>query len=220
MLLILLIVLFAAVGVGLGVLFNKLVIKNFPENRRKGSYVKTVIVFLLITVVLFAAVYGKFIADAAVNNKTGEIEQDIIKNYSNLNFVRNGLDIGAVSKDVSKLNNTIGDIVTALNLKTKANEFGVPSFLYDMAMNSVRKELQKIIVKVSEDGKANSYLDEKNFLTVSSLMNGIRTGILKIIKITVFVIVAICVILLGIYILVSISTASKEKKRVKGKSTG
>jgi hypothetical protein len=219
MLLIILIVVFAAVGVGLGILFNKLVIKNFPENRRKGSYVKTVIVFLLITVVLFAAVYGKFIADSLVNDKSNEFEQYIVKNHSNLDFVRNGLDITAVSKDISKLNKTIGDLNAVL--KPKANEFGVPGFLYDMVISSVRKELQKIIIKINDAGNAaNSYINEKNVLTVSSLMNGIRTSILKAIRNTVIVIVAICVILLGIYILVSLSTASKEKKRIGSKNAG
>jgi hypothetical protein len=213
--LILLIVVFAAVGVGLGILFNKLVVKNFPEGRRKAGYVVTVIVFLLITLVLFAAVYGKIKADAAVINYSGELEQYIINNHSNLDIVRKGLDITAVSKDISRLNTTIGDLNTVL--KPKANEFGVPNFLYDMVMSTIRKELQKIIIKVNETlNTANPFINEKNFLTVSSLMNGIRVSLLRVIRNTVIVIVAICVILLGIYVLVSVSTASKEKKHIAG----
>jgi Na+/melibiose symporter-like transporter len=209
-----LIVLFAAVGAGLGVLFNKLVIKNFPEKGRKASYVITVIVFLLITVVLFAAVYGKLKADAAVKNYTNELEQYIKINHSNLDFVKNGLDVTVVTKDISKLNKTISDLNAVL--WPKVSEFGVPNFVYNMVIGKVKNELQKIIVKVNEAGKANAYINENNYLTVSSLINGIRTSILKIIRNTTIVIAAICVILLGSYILVSLSKASKEKKRIAG----
>jgi len=216
---ILLLILFAAIGVGLGILFNKLVIKNFPETGRKMNYVNTVIIFLLITVVLFAAIYGKFKIDSYVNNYSNEIEQYIVKNHSNLDFVKNGLDITAVSNDISKLNNTINDLNVVL--WPKAGEFGVPKFLYNMIIGNVVKELHKRIASANAVvNTSNSFVNEKNFLTVSSLINGLRISILKIVKIIVFVIVVICVILLGIYILVSLSTASKEKKRIKGKNAG
>jgi ABC-type multidrug transport system fused ATPase/permease subunit len=216
---IILIVLFAALGIGLGLLFNKLVIKNFPETGRKMNYVKTVIIFFLITVVLFAAVFGKFKIDSSVKNYSNEIEQYIIKNHSNLDFVRNGLNISAVSNDISKLNKTVTDLNVIL--KPKADELGVPNLVYNAVVNYVAKELQKKLVIVNKAEKAaNSFVDENNFLTVSSLINGIRTGILKVVKTIVFVIVIICVILLVIYILVSLSTASKEKERVGSKDAG
>jgi ABC-type multidrug transport system fused ATPase/permease subunit len=205
-------------GVGLAILFNKLVIKNFPENRRKWSYVKTVVVFLLIAIVLFAAIYGKIIADSIIIDKSNELEQNINKNYSNLDFVKNGLDVAGISKDLSKLDKTRSDLNTFL--KPEADKVGAPNFLYNIVVDNIMKQLQNIISKFNESNTANSYLNEKNFLTVSSLMNGIRTGILKIIKIIVLIIVFICVILLGIYILVSLSTASKEKKRIEGKNAG
>jgi hypothetical protein len=205
-------------GVGLAILFNKLVIKNFPENRRKWSYVKTVIVFLLIAVVLFAVIYGKIIADSIVIKKSDELEQGIIKNYSNLDFVRNGLDVAGASKDISKLDKTRSDL--NIFLKPEADKVGTPNFLYNIVVDNIMKQLQNIISKINESKAVSSYLDERNFLTVSSLMNGIRTGILKIVKIIVLVIVFICVVLLGIYILVALSTASKEKKRVEGNSGG
>lgn len=208
-----------ALGVGLAILFNKLVIKNFPERGRKVSYVKTVIVFLLIAIVLFAVIYGKFIASSAVISKSNEIEQYIIKNHSNLDFVRNGLDITAISNDISKLNKTVNDLNSVL--KPEADKFGVPKFLYDMVVSNITKELQKrlIIVNASENG-ANPFIDERNHLTVSSIIKGLQISILKIVNNIVLVIVIICVILLGIYILVSLSTASKEKKRIKNKNAG
>jgi len=213
------IILYAAlsvvVGVGLGILFNKLVIKNFPEASRKISYVKTVIVFLLIFVVLFATIYGKTIIDSSVRKHSNDLEQYITKNYSKLDFVKNGLDITAIKNDVSKINTTVNDL--SIILKPKADELGVPNLIYNIAMNNVAKELQKKLVNVNIAEKAdNSFVNEKNFLTVSSLMFGLQTVILKIVKITIIVIVFICVVLLGIYILVSLTRASREKKHNAG----
>jgi Tfp pilus assembly protein PilO len=219
MLFIILIVAFAALGVGLGILFNKLVIKDFPESGRKMSYIKTVVIFLLITVVLFALLYGNFLIGSTVRSKSIELEQDIKKNYSNLDFVKNGINMTAVNDDVSKLNNTVADLNKIL--KPIANKYNVPNLVYDMAIGSVTKELKKKLVVVNAAGKAaNSFVDDKNFITVSSLINGVRAGILKVVNIIVIVLVVIFVILLGIYILVSLSKASKGKKRTENENAG
>jgi len=204
-------------GVGLGILFNKLVVKDFPENGRKASYVKTVVVFLLIAVVIFAVLYGKSIVDSSVKSFSGKIEQDIKKNYSNLDIVKNGIDITAASKDSSKLNSTVNDLTRVL----KPSDFGVPAFIWNTVLSNVKKELQKIIISFnSAEGVSNPFVDEKNYLTVSSFINGLQVTILKVVKITVIVIISICVILLAIYILASLSKASKEKKRVASKNAG
>ena len=215
MFLIILIVLFAALGVGLGLLFNKFVIKDYPEKGRKFKYVITVIVFFLITVILFGVIYGKFIADAAVKKSFTELEQYIVKNHSNLPFVRKGIDITAIQNDASTINNTIVALIPS------ANELGIPPLVYNSVLNYVFKELQKklAVIKVVEN-KANPFIDENNKLTVSSLINGLQAGVLKTVKTTVIVLVAIFVILLAIYVLVSLSTASKEKKRVAGNNAG
>ena len=204
-------------GVGLGILFNKLVVKDFPENGRKASYVKTVVVFLLIAVVIFAVLYGKSIVDPSVKSFSGKIEQDIKKNYSNLDIVKNGIDLTAASKDSSKLNNTVNDLTRVL----KPSDFGVPAFIWNTVLSNVKKELQKIIISFNKSGGAsNPFVDERNYLTVSSFIKGLQVTILNVVKITVIVIISICVILLAIYILASLSKASKEKKRVASKNAG
>jgi len=217
---ILLIVLFAVLGIGLGLLFNKLVCKDYPEKGRKFKYVITVIVFFLLTVALFAVIYGKFIVDATVKKSFSELEQYIVKNHSNLNFVRNGIDITAIQNDASKINSTIADLSTFL--RPQAIELGVPNTIYNIVINYLSVELQKKLIVASKTGQkaSNSFIDENNKLTLSSLLNGLQTGILNVVKITVIVFVAIFAILLGIYILVSISKASKEKKRVEGNNAG
>jgi hypothetical protein len=213
---ILLIVIFALLGVGLGLLFNKFVIKDYPEAGRKFKYVITVIVFFLITVALFAVIYGKFIVDASVKKSLTELEQYIVKNHSNLNFVKSGIDIKAIQNDASKINSTVSDLSGIL--RPKAIELGIPNLVYNAIINYLSVELQKKIAVANKTGQvmSNSFIDENNKLTVSSLINGIQTGILKVVKTTVIVLVVIFVILLGIYVLVSLSKASKEKKRIAG----
>jgi len=212
--LILLAALVIAVGVGLGILFNKFVVKDFPEADRKSGNVITIVVFILLFVVIFAALYGKVKADAAVKSLSVKIEQDIKKNYSNLDIVKYGIDVAAVSKDANKLSGTLNDLTRVI----KPGEIGVPNFVWNIALGYIRKELQKIFTKFNAVvDAANPFLDERNYLTVSSLINGIQVTILKIIKITVIVIVTICVIILAVYILTSLSKASKEKKRIEGK---
>ena len=218
MFLIILVVLFAALGVGLGLLFNKFVIKDYPEKGRKFKYVITVIVFFLITVILFGVIYGKFIVDATVEKTFTELELDIKKNYSNLSFVKNnGIDLTALKNDVSKINEPINDLRNSLR-KMVTVEIGVPNLIYDSVINYLSVELQKKLVVAQKTGEKtiNPFIDENNRLTVSSLLKGLKTGILKVVKTTVIVLVVIFVILLGIYILVSLSKASKEKKRIAG----
>jgi len=204
----------AAAGVGLGILFNKYVINDFPEAERKTGKVKTIVVFLLLFIVIFAALYGKVIADASVKSFSAQIEQDIKKNYSNLDIVKNGIDVATAGKDPAKLNSTVNDLTRII----KPGEWGVPNFIWNTVLGYARKELQKVIIRFNEAGGENSpFVNEKNYLTVSSFINGIQVTALKIIKNVVIVIISVCVILLAVYILSSLSKASKERKRAGNK---
>jgi hypothetical protein len=201
--------------VGLGLLFNKLVVKNYPEPGRKGGYTSTFIIFILMAGIIFTAAYIKIKVDTSVKAYAAEIERDIKKNYSNIDIVRNGIDVAAISKDVSKLNDTVNDLTRIV----KPDELGIPDFVWEIALGYVKNELKKIIYSFNTVVKAaNPFLDDRNFLTVSSLVNGIRAVILKIIKIVFIIIVSICALILLIYVLASISKASREKKRIKSQN--
>jgi Na+/melibiose symporter-like transporter len=208
--LIVILVLSAALGIFLGVMFNMLVIKNFSEAGRKTSYANTVVIFLLIAVILTLIVYGKIKIESNVKDYSNKLEQDIISNYSNLDFIKNGIDMAAVNNDISGINKTVSDLNVII--KPQADELGIPNFVYNSAIGYVSKELQKKLFIVNAAGKAaNSFVNDKNFLTVSSLINGLRTGVLKIVNTVAFVLIVICAVILGIYILASLSRASKER---------
>ncbi|MCL2793116.1 MAG: hypothetical protein FWD87_08480 [Spirochaetaceae bacterium] len=208
-------VLFAALGIGLGLLYSKLVIKNYPESERKGNYIMSVVVFLVITVALFGVVSAKIKIDSSIKYFSHELEQYVAENHSNLAFVRNGLAVEAIQNDVARLNSAVTELTTVL--WPRANELGLPKFAYDMAAGFVADEVQKRLVVVNFAGGAatNLFVDENNFVTVSSLLNGLHTGIMKIVNIIVLVVVGVLIILLGIYIFSTLSTVAKERKRIK-----
>ncbi|MDR0473366.1 MAG: hypothetical protein LBH43_06820 [Treponema sp.] len=72
-----LLILIPVLGIGLAVLYNMFVIKNYPEKKRKGSYVKTAVVFFLISVVLSGVVTGRSIAESLITKIFAELNQDI-----------------------------------------------------------------------------------------------------------------------------------------------
>jgi predicted PurR-regulated permease PerM len=74
------IVIFAAaavLSVGLAILFNKIVIKDYPEKGRKAKYAATIVVFLLITLALGGVLFAKSVTNTAIKEYTNKLEQYI-----------------------------------------------------------------------------------------------------------------------------------------------
>jgi len=212
MLFVILLVVFIALGVFLGVLFNKAVISKFSEIDRKGNYIITVVVFVLITVVMFSVVFAKFSINSSVNFYSNELEQYLLDNHSNMELVRTGINMELVNQDITKLNNAVTQLKDAL--WPHASELGLTRNVYNLLANYVTREIQKNLLVVNAAGHvANSFTDENNFLTISSIMNGLRLRIAFIINIITIIVVVICSLILIIYILASLSTARKEKLR-------
>jgi len=205
-----LLVVFAVVGIGLGVGYNFLVIKKYPDSRRKGGYVVTVIVFFFVTVVLFAVISVKLFVDKAVPAYSSSIVEDIQKKHSNVGFVKNGLDLTGINNDVSKLNSAVADIKKVLPSHT---DLGLTKGLYDFGVDALLKQLQKKLATVDFSGKtANSFTDENNFLTVSSIIDGFQKRVMSIVNIILIVFASIFVLIFVIHIIKSLVIVSKERK--------
>lgn len=205
---ILLAILSVGAAVGLSILFNKLVIKDYPQDRRKGKYVATFIVFIIFINGITGTINARYQIDAILKNYTGEMEVYVNQNHSNMAFVRNGLDMTMVQNDVSRLNNAITELNTAF--WPQAKELGVPKMVFDMASDFVSKEIGKKLMIVNT---VNSFVDENNFLTVSSLLNGLRIEVMKMVTTTVIIMVIIFSVILLIYVFTAMSFVSKEKKK-------
>jgi len=211
---IVLLIVFAVVGIGLGVGYNFLVIKKYPDSRRKGGYVKTVVVFFFVTVVLFAVISVKLFANKTVPAYSSSIVEDIKTKHSNVGFVKNGLDLNGINNDVSKLYSAVADIKKVL---PSHEALGLTKGLYDFGVDALLKQMQKKLATVDfSKGTINSFADENNFLTISSIINGFQNRVMSIINITLLIIAGIFVLIFVIHIIKSLLIVSKERKNDTG----
>jgi small-conductance mechanosensitive channel len=201
-----LLIVFAVAGLGLGVLYNMLVIKNFPDNIRKGSYVKSVIVFFIVTLVFFGLVTARNIAYENVKKHSSELQRYVTENHSNLEFVRRGINMSGIG-DPARVNQVVAEIRSVFPSHT---DLGIPKLIYDMAADAVTSELQKRLV--AANAAKNFFTDENNVLSISSIVNGIQRIIMNIINVILLIIAIIVFILFAKFIISSLIAASKAKK--------
>jgi len=198
----------AVLGIGLGVVYSKLVIKDYPEKNRKSSSVLAVVFFLVIALAVFGILFGRSAGIAAINEQTAKMEQHIIDNHPQNVLVRDGLDLSTL--DSSRA----GAAVAALQgILPSANDLGVPKMIYDYAAGFVTKELQK---KLSGAEKIKDAFTEDNVLTVSSLTNGFGQSAIRVVKIASLVLMAIVIVFFAIYLICTLSFAAKARKKAKG----
>jgi len=202
-----LLIVFAVIGIGLGVGYNFLVIKHYPEDRKKGGYVLTIIIFFIVAAALYTLFSVRAFVIATVNEKAQTYEQSIKEKYPNVGLVKNGIDITKIKNDADKI---IADLWTVLPSHT---ELGIGSRTYNFASGMLKNELEKKLKAADNLGKkASAYADENNIMTVSSLINGIARNIIIIVNIVILVFAAIFVIILAVHVIKSLSIALKEKK--------
>jgi TRAP-type C4-dicarboxylate transport system permease small subunit len=205
-----LLIVFVVIGAGLGVGYNFLVIKKYPEKRRKANYVLTVIVFLIVTAALFALLSVRAFVSSTVSEKSQMLEQSIKEKYPNLGLVKGGIDLTGIDKDVSKANNIVADLRAVLPSNT---ELKIGARTYNFVSSFVLKEVRKKLMTANVSGKlSNSFADENNLLTISSLINGLKKSIMNVVNIVILVFVLIFVIILLSHVIKSLAIASKERK--------
>jgi hypothetical protein len=198
------------VGVAIGLVYNKLVIKDYPPERKKGGYVVSVIVFLLISLALFGVLYGRLVAHSLIINFTQEMAQQINTNYAQDSFVKNGVNLKNITTDAAQ----VGAALSAVKLVLpSAADLGIPKVIYDITINYVMDQMQTKLMQVENAEKFLKSFAENDVLTVSSLTNGMRQKAISVVNNVTVVLVVIFVILLGIYILFSLSKASKQRKK-------
>ncbi|MCL2805029.1 MAG: hypothetical protein FWD26_03720 [Treponema sp.] len=211
---IVIVALFAVLGIGLGILFNKLVIKKFPENERKLGYVNTIIVFMITAAALAGIVQAKILGDAMLNDYSASIKQYINDNHSNIGFVRNGLDLSG-NREAAVINSALTDIKAIL---PSYIDIGVSRGIYDFASNMVINQMQKSLLAMHPGNMkvVDSFKDENNFLTVTSILNGMKKSITNILNIVLLVIASIFIIIFVTYVIKSLVAAAKIKPESSG----
>jgi hypothetical protein len=210
---IILLVLAAALGVGLGIVYNKLVIKNCPENDKSVYHVMSIILFLLCTAAFCGIMLGSWSLKRTITAQTNNLETYILGEYSDIPFVKDGLDMDQINADIATLNESINNLKDFLPSDT---DLGVPKIFYDMAVNLVMKEIQTKLLVVDHTAKAASrFTDKNNMLTVTSITGGLRQIGIKIVNIAAIILASIVGLILVIYVIVTLVSANKEQKRIR-----
>jgi len=169
-----------------------------------------IVVIVILSVLITGVLIGRYVVSTSLTKAVNNLEQYVVENHSNLSFVRSGLDMTAISNDISKLNDTIADL--KIVLWPHAKDMGLPRIIFDIATDSAAAELNKKLVIVNAaEKKASAFADDKNILTINSLLNGIRLSIMKVVNIIVIIIVVILAVILGIHIIKSLKMLKSAK---------
>jgi len=203
-------ILFALIGIAIGVLYSLLVIRNYPENTRKGGYIAACLMFLFVTTALFALISLKINVNKSAMEYTIQMEQNIIENNQDNLFVTHGIDLQLLGNNKDNIEKAVSEIKVLFPSHT---ELKMDKFLYDIMTDISIKALKDKLVTENESGELKShYADENNVITVASLLEGIVKDLLNIINIIFLVLIFIFILLLLIYIIKTLINVKNAKK--------
>ena len=198
------------IGINLGIVYNKFVIKDYPDYKRKFGYFITVVIFLLLSISIFGILIMKSGLNSTIKDYSTKLEHFVKINYPDNEFVRNGLDLKNINNDISKINTSVNEIKSIL---PSNKELGIDKFLYDLIVDYAIKELQKRLTVVNYSVKAvNAFSDKDNVLTISSLVNGLQQNAIRLINITSLIIIGIIILFFSIYIIFTFIVIKRERK--------
>jgi predicted PurR-regulated permease PerM len=207
---IILIIIAALLAVSLAVLYNFLVIRYYPANRRKGAYVKTVVVFLLTITAVVAVQQVYFMTRNITNNVSLELEENIKQNNPGNVFVTQGFDLGKVANDSSAAGAFVAELRKIL---PDSGDLNISPLLYNTVVDSAMQGLQKnISIDEKNVKKAGAYMDANNVITVGSLIQGIKNNIMSVVKVIAIIFAAIFTVLFLTYVLTTLKYALAQKK--------
>jgi hypothetical protein len=89
-------------GQVIGIVYNKFIIKDYPDYKRKFGYFITVAIFILFTISLFGILILKSGLNSTTRDYSTKLEHYVKINYSDNEFVRNGLDRKNINNGISK----------------------------------------------------------------------------------------------------------------------
>jgi len=205
-----LIIIAIIIGIGLGIVYNKFVIKDYPDHKRKFGYFITVVIFIILSISIFGILIIKSGLNSTIKDYSTKLEHYVKINYPDNEFVRNGLDLKNINNDITKINTSVNEIKSIL---PSNKELGVDKFLYDLIVDYAIKELQKRLTVVNYSAKVvNSFSDKDNVLTISSLVNGLQQNAIRLINKTSLIIIGIIILFFSIYIIFTLSVVKRERK--------
>lgn len=201
---------FAGIGIGLGVLYNKVVIKDYPDHKRKFGYFITVTVFLTFTFLLFVLISVNSRINLTISEYSTKVEKYVTINFPDNQFVLNGLDLKEINSDISQINKSVEELKSILPTN---KELGVNKLIYDLLVDYTIKELQKKLTVMNYSViMINSFSDRNNILTVSSILNGLQVNAKKFVNTVSLILAAIFVLMFLIYLIFTLTIVRRERK--------
>lgn len=205
-----LLIIFFILGFTAGILYNKFFVKDYPDYKRKLGYFFTLVVFIAFFVSVYSIVSIKSYTNSIIKEYSIKLEQYIKDNYPNNELVKDGVDLTQVNDSLTQINNGVIEIKGML---PSPEEIGVDKFVYDIIVNYAIKQLQKKLNAVNYYAYiVNTFTEKNNVITVSSLINGLRTNSIKLINTIALIFAIIFIISFLVYIIYTLTIIMRERK--------
>ena len=208
---------FVAVGILLGKIYNKFVIKNISDNnKRKMLCILTMVIFLCSAVSVSVAVNVNSFINATINNYSVRIEQFVNNIYPKNDFLANGIDLNKIGNNILEINKAVTDLKAMMptHVDLRFNER-----IYNMIVGSPMDGLLNQLNDISLSGDnlasfVSTFADGNNFITVSSILNYLTRLAIMHINVVFLWIIVLLLIPFCIYVaLTSIIVFGVVKKR-------
>jgi len=212
MLFLIFLVLIIAGAVFLGILWNKRVLKDYPND--KGTHqIISMALFIVAAIIIYSVIFAGISVNKLIKDKSQELIVYIEKDDRIPQYIKDGLDMTMVSENLGEINKFVADLQETM--WPHARDLGVPRYFYDWAAKRVTIQIQIRLVGLNAAERAALiFVDNNNYITYKSLLGTLRSIVMKGINIAIMVIVIIVLLVVGIFVLVTFNTISKEKKKL------
>ena len=196
-------------GIIFGAIYNILIIKDYPDYKRKFAYFITILIFLSLSLMIYFIISTKSYVNSKINNYSVMIEQYLMDYYPDNEFIKNGFDLKSVNNDIVQINSTVSELKAIL---PSHKELGINKLLYDLFVDYAINKIQKQLMIINYSTKVvNIFSNIDNVLTVSSIINGLKVNAIKLVNTISLIIVSIIIITVFIYIVPSLIVVKREK---------
>jgi len=213
---------FIVIGVVLGILFNKFFIKYFSGNKRKIVCVLTMVIFILSSISLGVTFGIKSIIVSSISSYSDKVERYIYDTYPNNQFLLNGINLNVVYDDTI-ITNSVSELKELIPTHT---DLRVNKRVYDVIIGAPINEIINQINNLTSTAAArarnvtnivSNIIDNNNYITVSSILNYLKSVANKhiniyFIKIIIPLLVPLVIYVLSISMVAFISARKKLNK--------
>jgi len=213
-------ILSAAIGTVSGILYNKLLANKFSGGGRTAFCALTLIIFIFSAVSAWTVIGVRSYVNSQILAYSVKTEQYVYDSYSDNDFIKRGINVNLINDGVLQVNDIISNLKTVI---PSAQDLNVDKKAYDLLTGYLTKELQDRFNAVGNTvgarvAKGAAFADENGIITVSSIISFLTTMVVKQVNIVSLEIIAVLMLPLIIYIVVTVIIAiakavSDKRKR-------